>query len=705
MKISDEAVLPSLRQELRLEPAAATPEGVPRWRLYDPLQHRFFLINEADVALLSLWSCGTIGALRKALARQKESLDEDLLDGLMRFLGDHHLLQARGKPAYDRLAEQTQTQAGHGVRSLINKLLGFRLPVWNPHRLLTVLMPLVSAVGHRWVLAAWGLLTLLGLYLTSRQWDAFLSTFSDFLSVKGVIAYGVALSGLKVWHEMGHAYMATRHGVRVGKMGVSIFMGIPMLYTELGDIARLDNPRQRMWIAAGGVLAETFVAGLATLAWAILPEGSVRSVAFVIATSSWVTSLVVNLNPLSRFDGYHFFSDALRIENMQSRALAFGQWVIGRILFGPVERPPEPVTRQRAVFYVVYGTLVWLYQISLSLSIAWFTYKSIFKTLGILILLYTLWHFVGRRLMRVGTHWWRLRERIGGGRRLLLALLGGSLLLLCFAPLDRRVDVPAMLGWQSETPIQAPENARIEQLFLTSDGRVSKGQLLVQFYSPELESKRATAQANLTIATERLNRIGGDLVDRAQAVVLVQQQLQAQADLDGLAKREQMLQWRAPQDGLLVDVPPTLAPGQWVRPDHTLGRLLHGSGQDAAGFAAEKDLPRLPVGATGTFLPDEPSLARRQVVITAIEPSASEFIAPDSLSSRYGGPIGTQPDDKGRSVPVQAQHRVNFRVEGSPGNELPQRIRGQIMVDAVPQSLAEQVSLHLWQLLMAELRD
>lgn len=705
MMIADDVLLPPLRQELHLETAAPTAQGLLRWRLYDPLQHRFFLIGEADMDLLALWPSGTVGNLRHALRQRQQPLDERLLEGLIAFLSDHHLVQISGERAYRRLVEKKAAFEGHGARGLLNRLLAFRLPLWNPRHLIVSSMPLIDAVGQRSVLTVWGLLTLLGFYLTTRQWDDFVSTFSDFLSVKGAITYGCALVALKVWHELGHAYMATRQGCRVGDMGVSIFMGIPMLYIELGNVARLDNPHQRMWIAAGGIMAESMIAGLATLAWAILPEGSLRSVMFVIATSSWLTSLLINLNPLSRFDGYHFCSDALRIDNLQPRALAYGQWALGRMLFGAVENPPEPVSRGRAVFFIVYGTLVWLYQISLSLSIAWFTYKSIFKTAGVLLLLYALWYFVGQRLSKVGRHWWGLRRHIGLRRRTTLLIVAIGLISLCVLPLDRHVDVPVMLGWQYETPIQAPENARIEQIRVINGATVEAGQVVLQFGSPELDSKRQIAQANLTIAIERLNRISGDSEDRAQSVVLLQQQLQAQADIKGLAERAHSLQWRAPKAGTVVDLPPTMQVGQWVRPETTLGRILEGNAEDASGFAAEKDLPRLYEGASGEFLPDEPSLPRRRVTLAGIDPSASEFITPDSLSSRYGGAIGTQPNDKGKSVPVQAQHRVHFIVRSEPGDALPQLIRGQIRVEATPQSLASQILIRLWQILMTELRD
>lgn len=705
MATTDDAVLPPLRQEIRLEPAAASTEGIPRWRLYDPLQHRFFLIGDADISLLSHWSCGTVGALRRALGRQQQALDEGALEGLLRFLEEHHLSQPRGRDARQKLAEQTARHRGQGLRGLVNRFLALRIPLCNPHPLIDTLVPWVNAVGQRAVIAVWAMLTLLGLYLTSRQWDSFIGTFADFFSPGGLLAYGCALLGLKVVHELGHAYMAITRGCRVGSMGVSVFMGLPMLYTELGDVARLDNHRQRMWVAAGGVLAELFVAGLAMLAWAIFPEGTLRSAAFVIATSSLATTLLINLNPLTRFDGYYFFADALKIENLQPRALTYNQWLIGRVLLGPLEVAPEPVTRARAAFYAIYGSMVWLYQIALTCGIAWLAYKTLFRAAGILLLTYTLWHFVGRRIMRSLQHFWSLSAKMQNRRRFILAGVATVLLVLFLAPLDRHVTVPAILGWQLETPVQAPENARIEASFVIPHSRVRKGELLIRFYSPELESKRAKAQLDLTLANERLDRISGNSRDRAEAIVLEQQRNQAQADLDGLAARARMLEWRAPDDGLLVDVPANLHVGMWVRPDTTLGRVLHGEKLDARGFVTEKDLRRLSGDESGVFIANEPGLAKYQVRLTGLDDSASEFITPDSLSSRFGGPIATQADDNNRSVPVVAQHRASFIAEGAWTQGIPMRVRGEIQLQANGRSLARQTLERLWQLVIAEFRE
>ena len=80
---------------------------------------------------------------------------------------------------------------------------------------------------------------LAGLYLVSRQWDEFVSTFSDFFSMEGAITYAIALILIKILHELGHALMATRFGCRVPTMGVAFLVMFPVLYTDVTDAWKL----------------------------------------------------------------------------------------------------------------------------------------------------------------------------------------------------------------------------------------------------------------------------------------------------------------------------------------------------------------------------------------------------------------------------------------------------------------------------------
>ena len=701
-------VLPALRDELRLCPASPGADGAPRWRFHDPLRARFYLLGDSDVQLLSLWRCANVGALRQALAATGSALDEAQLNGLLEFLTQHHLVQAAPDGGDRKLHDAARQAQASGLRWLLQQYMGMRFVLWRPQAFLQRSLPLLAAWWCWPVLLAWGLATGLGLLLVARQWDSFVNTFANFLSPGGLLGYGVALGGLKVLHELGHAYAAAHHGCRVHSMGISVAMGMPMLYTDTSDTSRLDQPRQRVWVAAGGVLAETAVAGLATLGWAVLPDGSARSVAFVLATSSWLMSLAVNLNPLSRFDGYYALSDALGIDNLQTRAVAYAGWAAGRAVLGPVQSPPEALPRRLATGFVLYGSAVWCYRIGLYSGLAALAYAGLFKLAGLVVGLLALWLLVATPLLRQAGRWWQLRQRVSRQRRISLGcgLLGG--LLLLGLPLDRSVAVPALLAWQDETVLQAPENAQVLQVLVRPGQAVKAGDVLLRLASPDLRLKQATARIHRSVAEQRLDRISGDAQDRADTTVLAQQRNEADADLQGLDSRSALLLLRAPRDGVVVDLPEHLQAGQWVRPDLPLLRLLHGQALDVRGFVAERALPRLQLGAAARFVPDDPARPSLQVVLQAIDPTASEQISPPVLSSLHGGPIATQADSKGRELPLVAQHRIRFVLRETslkPVTTLPTTLQGEVRVDAQPQSLLQQAGRQLWRLLMAELRD
>lgn len=696
-------VLPRLRPELSLEFAPAQPGQPAGWRLLDPMRQRVFLVSEHDRELLALWDAGTLQALQLRAVAQGFQWDPEQAQALVDFLKLHQLVQP---PTGQLTPLQTQARAAHprGMKGWLARYLGWRLPLVQPQGFLVATLPLVRCLWSAPLLALWALCTLLGLYLVGRQWDGFVNTFTSYLTPQGLVSVALALAGLKVIHELGHAYATVAHGGRVSSMGISLVMLAPMLYTDTSDAARLDSRRARLWIDAGGVLAESYVAGLATLAWAVMPDGPLRGVCFLIASTSWLTTLVVNLNPLSRFDGYYFLSDALRLPNLQDRSLAYAGWALGRLMLGAVEPPPEAVTPTRAVGFTLYGSAVWLYRIALSLTAAWLTYTWLFKLAGIAMALVEAWIFVFKPLQRRLALWWRLRSEVTGVRWLLLMLLGMGAASLLTMPLDRQVAVPAVLAWKQVTVLQAPEVALIEEVLVTPGQAVVAGQPLLRLSSPELTRRRAAAKATQVLTLERLDRISGDMQDRAQAQVLRQQRREAEAELAGLSQRETLLLIKASADGWVADLPAHLQPGLWVRPDQVLGRVLHGQSIDAQGYIADIDLARLNPGASARFVADDLRLPALPLRLESMELHSAEQVTPDVLSSLHGGPVPSVADRQGRAQPVGAWHRAAFSVDTAAlgPQALRSQVRGQVQVEASPDSLLRQCGRRLWRLLIAE---
>ena len=87
MTSSQATLLPPLREELRLLPAAANRDGTPAWMVQDPVNNRFFRIGWLDFELLLRWT-------QESAERLVESVNTETtltvgladVDGLLRFL-------------------------------------------------------------------------------------------------------------------------------------------------------------------------------------------------------------------------------------------------------------------------------------------------------------------------------------------------------------------------------------------------------------------------------------------------------------------------------------------------------------------------------------------------------------------------------------------------------------------------------------------
>jgi putative peptide zinc metalloprotease protein len=124
---------------------------------------------------------------------------------------------------------------------------------------------------------------------------------------------------------------------------------------------------------------------IATFLWSFLPEGPLKSIAFILATTSWITSLLVNISPFLRFDGYYALSDWTNTNNLQPRSFALAKWFIRHYILGSDEIEPEILPKKRKIFFITYAIGTWIYRFFLFMGIAFLVYYFAFKVLGIIL--------------------------------------------------------------------------------------------------------------------------------------------------------------------------------------------------------------------------------------------------------------------------------------------------------------------------------
>ncbi|WP_271303455.1 HlyD family efflux transporter periplasmic adaptor subunit [Cobetia sp. MMG027] len=696
--------LPELRADLRLNRSAPDTDGAPMWTLFDPLRGGYFHLHLGGLRLIRLWRhCSTQEELAARARAEGAVVELSDVEGLVRFVEANHLVVAKTAQDYQRLSDADAGRKSTGVNWLLHHYLFFRVPLVRPDRYLEGLLPAARRLVSRPARILLLCLALIGGYFVVRQWSDFVGTLLRFLSWEGVLWYALALMIVKSAHELGHALVAKHYGCRVPTMGVAFLVMFPMLYTDATDTWRLENDRDRLRVAMAGVMTELSIAVLATVCWGFLPEGPLRQAAFFLATTSWMTSLLVNLSPFMRFDGYHALSDLWGIRNLQPRAFAITRWWLRERLFGFGESPPEAFTRRRRHLLVLYSIGTWVYRFFLFLGIALLVYHFAFKVLGILLFVVEIYWFILRPIMN------EIREvssrRIPWNTRTVVTCIAGCLVLgLLFIPWQGRVTLPAVLEADAHVALFPPEPARLKQQYVLQDESVRAGQVLYELEQPEIEMNLAQSRRQLQAVKARLARRAGSAEDLAQQGVLRNRLAELEAQISGLESRAHSLVMRAPIAGR-IDMPEALHEGQWLDPRQQLADLVSQRSRRVHAFVREQDLERVIPGSEALFIPDDGSHDTVALHVRSIDNIGTERLAYPGLASRYGGPLPVEERRRGQNSGSLNLEDGIYRVTMVPDHDAPVRdwqVYGKVSVEGPAESLAGAIFRHAASVLIRE---
>lgn len=681
---SQDLVVPALREDLRLFRDGAQRDGAPAWMLHDPVTNRFYRIGWLEFEVLSRWSLRQPARIAAAVAAQTPlDAEEDDVLRLAQFLRAHQLLRVTDAAGVDRLDRAAGARRVHWLRALLHNYLFFRIPLVHPQAFLRRSLPWIAFVfapWFRWLLLA---CTGAGLLLAARQWDGFLHTFEDTLSLRGLAGYLAALAVAKVAHELGHAYCATRHGVRVGHMGFAFLVLWPMLYTDTSESWKLGDRRARFRIASAGMLTEFGIAGLATLAWSLSADGAWKSAMFFLATTSWVLTLGINASPFMRFDGYFLLSDALDLPNLHERAFATARAWLRRRLLGWDEPWPEPFTPGMRRFLIGFSLVTWIYRLLVFLAIAVAVYHLFFKVLGIVLFAVEIGWFVVRPFWSEFAVWRARRAEILPSRRRALWLLSAGLAAVLFVPWHGAVHAPAWMHADRELVVYSPLPARVESLH--EAGAVAAGATLAVLDSPDLRLRAIQFERYADALARQLDQTVGRRDGLERRAVFAQQWAEQLAEARARRTELERLELRAPFAGRVVDVDRAVRPGVWVNGEHALAILVDDASWVVDAYVDQADVERLEVGAAVRFLPRGEAFGAVSGRVTGIDGARTQRLPEALLAAGFGGTIPTLEGGDGR-VPRDALYRVHIVLDAAP----PMRsVRGgSVTIEGKARSLA-----------------
>ncbi len=658
--------LPPIREDLRLYPGPTQRDGSPSWRILDPVRNSFFEIGWLEFELLARWRMqrDPDALLAQVAAETPLEPSPEELEDLLQFLAVNQLLAPKSAMAQQILARRLGEAKHAWYWQGLHPYLFFRLPLFRPDAFLARTVGLTDVFFTRGFVIV--VLTLLGLdlYLVSREWYSVTDALSRMFTANAFLYYAIAVSFSKVIHELGHAYAARRYGVRVPTMGVAFLVLWPFLYTDTSETWKLADRRKQLVIASAGMTSELVLAVFSTFLWALAPEGGTKNVLFILASTTWIVTLAINMSPFMRFDGYFVLSDLLGFPNLHERSFACARWWMRKTFFGLDEPMPEPDLRprQRGAL-IVFAWLTWLYRLTVFLGVALLVYHIAFKLLGIFLMFVELIWFIARPVWQELVHLWKSRK----------------LVYAVYAPFAARVTAVRVADRQS----------------------VGAETELVSLQALDLEVREKKADISIASARAELARMPASLRLQESFGVLQERLSQALAEKQAVQDEVGRQQLRAGQAGIVRDVAPDLVPGRWVSPRQLLMRVVSEDALLIEAYVGERQVAAIAAGQTVRFFPHLPDRPVISGEVVAVDRSPQKQLSRPLLASVHGGEVVVKQDQHGSLV---AQDSV-FRVIVKPVGELPKPdavVHGSVRIETGLRFLVENFVYRILSVLIRE---
>ena len=480
-----------------------------QWVVKDPVGFNHFLFSEEEFFLLKLFDgARSLEQIRTAwqIEFQTRALSKVQLTKLaQRFLSDNLLVADRLGDG-DRLRSARQKSDTRQFWASLTAPYIFRFGRVNPRIVLDALELPAKILFHPVVILANLIFACLVLAFFVGHFESIsknASLMTNFFTVENMVIMTLVVGGVKILHELGHALACREFGGDCFEIGLLFIALFPTLYCDVSDSWTFKEKWKRILVSFAGIYVETILATLGALFWLTTNPGLANTICFNIAIMCSVNTLLINGNPLLKYDGYYVISDFFEQPNLASQSRQQLQHLIKSAL----SKSPQPVAFN--AWLSLYGVLSWLYRmfvvVAILLGISLMMKALEFGRLGSLIIM----GLVILMLLR------GLRSRLIQGKsglrysfhRLRTTLASGLLLLIISAFFLLKLPSFVFCQFAVEptfsSVVYSPRDGTLE-LTVDSYAYVAQGQSIGEIDDGHLNEQLSQATKELTNLRKRL---------------------------------------------------------------------------------------------------------------------------------------------------------------------------------------------------------
>lgn len=487
-----------------------------------------------------------------------------------------NLLQFDRGGAAASLFERHHKRRSREIKAVLMGFLSIKVPLIDPDRWLERFLPLI-----RWAMgpAGWSLYALLLLWGLKALLDNADRLFEQSAGLLAPANLGLLYIGLvlaKLVHEFGHAAVCKRYGGEVHKMGVMLLMFAPLPYMDATASWGFRSRLHRMLVGASGVLSELAVAAVAVLIWTNTAPGVVNALAYNVIFVASVSTVLFNLNPLMRFDGYHILVDFLDVPNLFQRSRDQLKYLGEFWLLGVKHAQPAARTPTEAWLLPLYGVISLVYWVALMATIIFFIAEQ-YLDLGVALAWFLFFTIVVLPLFKFVKYLLSSPRLLHHRARAALAAVGLSVLslgLLAAVPMPDRVRVKGVLQASESRQLYGESSGVLVEVLAQPGSWVQAGQALVRLDNPEMAFEiESVHQQREQLMSQELQAITHTV---ANLEPLQQQRQAVEQKWAELLRQQEALTVFAPISGIWSASELDASRGQWMARGTSLGTVVDG---------------------------------------------------------------------------------------------------------------------------------
>ncbi len=618
------------------------------YALSDPLSGRVHRITpSAYLFAARLDGARTVDAVWQEMVAEldTEAPGQDAVIELLMQLHSADLLAGDIPPdAAELLTRRDRLSRALWLRNL-KAPLAVQIPLVDPDRFLARTLPLVAPLFGRVALLVWLVLMVAAGAVVLQHWEALTDNLLDrVMAAEGLLALALVYPVMKILHELGHGYAAKRFGCSVPAMGAMLLVFFPVPYVDASASAALRSKWQRAGVAAAGILVEVTLSAIAALVWAAAEPGLLRAIAFNVMVVGGLSTILVNGNPLLRFDGYYVLSDLIEVPNLAQRGPRYLTWLLDRFIFRvPGLRPFDGQPHERLAM-LLYTPLSWVYRLTVTLGIALFVathYFVVGVVLGIVSVAIGFVKPVVKGLWQVATG---PRYRLCRGRAagLTFGSLAAVLALLLTVPAPIHATAEGVIWVPQDAFIRAGTDGFVRSVAVAPGMAVAPGTTLMQLEHPIAEAKLRVGEARVQELEARYT--AEFVTDRIAAEVTRFELAQERAALARERLRIGQQTILAPAEGRFASTRPVEdLPGRYVAAGEVLGYVTPTQGRVARVVVPQADIELVQHQLRDVHI----RLADRRTdlvsTVVRVVPGAGQQLPSAALTTAHGGTIAVDP--------------------------------------------------------------